>query len=125
MASKTTTPDFEENADVQVVPEDWQWETTREESPTAVTFNTPGEDFVGMYEKRGTIEPEGKDPFDVFLFRGRDGKQYALPTMYALDKAIDNGDILPGVWSRITYVKDINTARGLNPMKDIRIQTRK
>lgn len=105
-------------------PDDWEFETIVEESPTMVIFDTIGDVFIGQYIGIEHIDPaNGKDePFDRFTFRGRDGELYAVNQSYKLEKALE--DVDKGTWVRITYTKDIPTSRNLQPMKDFRIETR-
>lgn len=124
------TPDFETDADVTTTPADWEFETVRDESPIGVTFEKPGEQFIGQFQERRTITREvaanGQDPnFDVFVFLGRDDRPYALPSSYALTEAYEDGLLMNGAWVRVTYVKDIDRGTGKNPMKDLRIEVRK
>ena len=106
-------------------PSEWEWETVVEESATTVIFDTVGDQFVGLYTGSEHIDPDnGKDePFDRFVFQGRDGELYAVNKSFKLETAMQ--DIDPGQWVRITYVKDVPTGRGLNPMKDFRVDVRK
>lgn len=99
-------------------PDGLQWSTIAEESATTVIFDTVGDAFVGRYIGIEHIEPDnGKDePFDRFTFRAKDRELYAVNQSYKLADALK--DVDPGTWVRITYVKDISTKRGLNPMKD-------
>ena len=110
---------------VSEAPDEWEFETLVEESPTMVIFDTIGDVFVGQYVGIEHIDPDnGKDePFDRFNFRARDGELYALNSSYQLVDALKKVD--PGTWVRVTYIKDIPTKRGLNPMKDFRIDVRK
>lgn len=110
---------------VSEAPDEWEFETLVEESPTMVIFDTVGDVFVGQYVGIEHIDPDnGKDePFDRFNFRARDGELYALNSSYQLVDALKKVD--PGTWVRVTYIKDIPTKRGLNPMKDFRIDVRK
>lgn len=127
---KATSPEFENDADVTVTPNDWEFETVRDESPTGVVFEKPGEQFVGQFMRKAHIEREiganGEDKsFDIFVFTGRDSKPYALPSSFALDEAYENGVFEEGKWYQITYVKDIDRGAGKNAMKDLRIAVRK
>jgi hypothetical protein len=113
---------------VSMTPADWEFETVVEESPTTIVFDTIGDVFVGQYI--GTehidlpLDKDGKDQsFDRYTFRGRDGELYALNQSYKIEMGMDKA--APGQWVRITYVKDIPTSRGLQPMKDFRIEVRK
>lgn len=131
-AAKSTpaTPDFDPNADVTAVPDDWNWETIREEVPTGIQFTEKGESFVGNFVEKRHVDREpsadGTDQsFDIYVFTGRDGNPYSLSNSWALDEAYAGGRLVDGVWCRLEYVKDVKTARGLNDMKDIRVQIRK
>lgn len=106
-------------------PEGWEWETISEESPTKVIFDTPGDVFIGEFVGLRHITPDnGKDdPFDVFVFVGRDDAQYSINTSYRLIEGMKN--VPEGAMCRITYTKDVVTGRGLNPMKDFRVDVRK
>lgn len=129
MAAKAAKNVVDETPDVSTVPIDWEFETVVEESATGIIFDTVGDQFVGQYKGTehidpGTVDKEGKSKaFDRFLFVGRDGNLYAVPMSYKLDKAMD--EIEEGQWVRITYVKDIPTGAGLNPMKDFKVEVRK
>lgn len=118
---------------VSTAPDDWEFETVIEESPTHVIFDTPGDVFVGQFVERITITPENppgidpdsklyKSPFDLFTFRGRDGVLYAINPSGKLDKAMDV--VKPGDWTRITLVKHIPSSKG-NDFKDFRVEVRK
>lgn len=105
-------------------PDEWEFETLVDESPTMIIFDTIGDQFVGQYVEKQHIDPDnGKDePFDRFNFRARDGGLYGVNSSYQLVEALEK--IEPHTWVRITYVKDIPTKRGLNPMKDFKIDVR-
>ncbi len=109
---------------ISTAPEDWQFETVVEESPTHVVFDTVGDVFIGQYVDRITITPEtaGKDPFDLFTFRGRDGELYAVNPSGKLDKGMDV--VKPGDWVRLTLTKFIPSNKG-NDFKDFRVEVRK
>lgn len=129
-AGKSVTPDYDANADVTKNVEDWEWETARDETPTGVVFEAPGETFIGQYLERRTVAREPLadgtgGPFNLHVFTGRDGKPYALSDSFALDEAYEDGSLKSGQWVRITFIKEIKTKRGLNPMKDLKIDIRK
>lgn len=129
-AKKTTTPEFETDADVQVTPSDWEFETVREESPIGVVFEKPGEQFIGRFERKHIVNREpnakGEDTsFTLFVFTGRDQRPYGLPSSFALEEAYENDVFKVGDWVRITYIKDIDRGVGKNAMKDLRIDIRK
>jgi hypothetical protein len=115
----------EETPDVSTVPGDWEFETVAEESATVIIFDTVGDQFVGQYQGIEHIDPgtEDQEAFDRFLFRGRDGKMYAVPQSFKLRNAME--DIDQNKWVRITYVKDIPTGRKLQPMKDFVVEVKK
>jgi len=117
-----------EEPDVSTAPADWEFETVVEESPTTIVFDTIGDIFIGQYVGTDHIElpldKDGKDQsFDRYTFRGRDGELYAINKSYKLESGMDK--VEAGQWVRFTYMKDIPTARGLQPMKDFRIDIRK
>jgi len=131
MAKRTAVINPEEMADevmpdtslVSAAPDDWEFETIIEESPTHVVFDTEGDVFVGQYVDRVTIEPEsGKDPFDLFRFRGRDGELYAVNPSGKLDKGMSA--VKAGDWVRLTLIKFIPSTKG-NPFKDFRVEVKK
>lgn len=124
-AKKAAIPATVNAGDVSTAPDDWEFETLVEESPTMVIFDTIGDVFIGQYIGIEHIDPaNGKDePFDRFTFRGRDGELYAVNQSYKLQTALE--DVDKGTWIRITYTKDIPTSRNLQPMKDFRIDVRK
>lgn len=129
-AKSAKTTDFQADADVTAAPDDWEFETVREEAPIGVVFDTFGDSFVGQFVRKHHVsrEPNAKREdmsFDLYVFTGRDEKPYALPNSYVLDEAYENELLVPGKWVRITYVKDIKTSAGLNDMKDFRIEVRK
>lgn len=115
----TNTPIPSANAD------EWEWENVVEASPSRVIFDTIGDEFIGQFIGEEEIDPGTgeEDVFSLYLFRGRDGELYGINKSYKLAQAMDK--IEPGSWVKIQYVKDINTGRGLNPMKDFRIDVRK
>ena len=124
----TTEDDFEANADVSYSPEGWEWETVEEGAPTKILFDTIGDSFVGQYIDDEHVDREptanGEDmSFVLFIFRGRDGDRYAINKSFALEEAMKKVD--RGAWCRITYIKDIPTARKQNDMKDFRVDVRK
>jgi hypothetical protein len=128
--AKKTTSDFEENADVQVAPDDWEWETAAEGAPTGVVFETIGDTFVGQYLRTQHVDREpaadGSDQsFSLYLFKGRDGELYSLNQSYSLKEAFEDGIISENTWCRITYIKDVKVANWPTPMKSFRIDVRK
>lgn len=113
-----------EEGDVSSVPSDWEFETVSAESAARVVFDTIGDVFVGQYVQEQTITPEnGDEPFDLYIFTGRDGNSYSINKSWKIAQAMD--DVKPDEWVRITYVKDIETKRGLNPMKDFKVEVRR
>lgn len=126
-ATKATAKPAETDVNVSYSPEDWEWETVAEESPTRVVFDTLGDTFVGQYVGDQHIEQEpdedGKDQsFDLFLFRGRDSELYAVNHSYKLIEAMEK--VTEGDWVRIVFVKEIPSKRG-NPLKDFRVDVKK
>jgi hypothetical protein len=125
---ETVPNEYVEGADVTESPEGWEWETVAEGAANRVVFDTIGDSFVGKYigEEHVALEPasDGSDPsFDLYNFRGRDGELYAINKSYALEKAMEK--VNAGDWCRVTYIKDVKTARKLNDMKDFRVDIRK
>jgi hypothetical protein len=108
-------------------PDDWEFETVADASPTKVLFDTIGDCFVGQYEGIQHIVPDtiipGKiEEFDLYTFRGRDGQLYGINKSYKMSKGMDAVKI--GDWVRITYVANIDV-RQAEPMKDLKIEVRK
>lgn len=131
MARKTDT-DAVSAASLADAPDDWEWDRVAEESPAKVEFDTIGDTFIGQYAGTQHVEQEEIDKatgerkdtsFDLFLFRGRDGKLYAINTSWKLREAMES--VAKGSWVRIQYVADIPTKRGQNPMKDFTVDVRK
>lgn len=129
--AQTDRPDFvdpatlddEPNAELlSTAPDDWEFETIADESPMRVVFDTLGDVFIGRYVGKDHITPENEDPFDLFTFRGRDEKLYAVNTSYKLVEAMEK--VQAGQWVRLTYVKDIPSKKG-NPMKDFKVDVKK
>jgi hypothetical protein len=128
--TRNDKPAVAETPDVSTVPDDWEFETVADASPTVVIFDTVGDQFVGQYKGKELIDPGTVDPetgkssaFERFVFKGRDGELYAIPMSYKLNDAME--DIDNDKWVRITYVKDIPTGRKLNPMKDFVVEVKK
>jgi hypothetical protein len=108
---------------VTTAPDDWEFETVSEESATVVIFESPGDAFIGKYEGVENIIPDKGEPFSRYAFRGRDGARYAINKSYQLNAGMDA--VAQGSWVRITLVKEVPTSRGLEPMKDFRIEVKK
>lgn len=106
-------------------PDDWEFETIAEAAPTRVVFDTIGDVFIGQYQGIEHIVPEDSkvEPFDLFIFLGRDGNRYSVNTSYKLEKALADVDV--DTWVRLKYVNDIPTGRGLQPMKDFVVSVKK
>jgi len=126
-ARKATKPVEPDISDVSTAPDEWEFETVAEEAPTRVVFDEFGDVFVGQYVGTEHIEQpideKGIDQsFDLLNFRARDGQLYAINSSYKLVEAM--GKVDEGDWVRITYVKDLPTKRGLNPMKDFVVDRR-
>lgn len=108
---------------------DSEWTTVTEGAATQVKFDKIGDVFIGTKVGKRTIDPQnGKDdPFDVWEFHAAeqpglsDGELVNVPTSYGLR---DLENVPDGTLCRLEYVKDIPTARGLNPMKSFIIQTK-
>jgi hypothetical protein len=134
-APKKTAPtktvqsdDFDPSADVTVSPESWEWETVEEGASIRVIFETVGDSFIGQFIGREHVDREpaadGTDQsFDLLLFRGRDTERYTINVSFALDEAMKKVNL--NEWVRITYIKDVKTARKLNDMKDFRVDVRR
>lgn len=127
-ATESTVDEHVSTVDVSTSPEGWEWDTVAEESATTVIFDEIGDVFIGQYIGEEHIEQEpdkdGKDQsFDRYVFRGRDGSRYAVNKSYKLNEAMET--VGTDQWVRITYVADITTKRGLNPMKDFRVDVRR
>ena len=108
-------------------PEEWEFETVIDEVPTRIKFETPGESVILQYVRKEHVDQpvdrEGKDQsFDLLIWKGRDGKPYSLNVSYKLDQAMEF--VKPEDWCRLTYVKDVPTARNQNPMQDIKVERR-
>lgn len=102
----------------------WEWETVAEETGIKVVFDTIGDTFIGQYLGRVTITPKnGDEPFDLFNFRGTDGRMYSLNTSHKLEEAFES--IPTGTWTRTVYIKDVPVPRRPEPMKDFRVDVRK
>lgn len=119
--------DFDESL-LTTAPDDWEFETVAEESPTVVIFDNIGDAFIGQYTGiehiDQPVDDQGNDQsFDRLRFVGRDGNPYAINTSFKLKEAFE--DVDEGMWVRITYVKDIPTGRKLNPMKDFKVEVRR
>lgn len=105
-------------------PDDWDWTNVAEESAIRVVFDTIGDVFVGQYVGVDHVkaEKDGKDAsFDLYVFRGQDGKLYALNQSFKLVQAMDQ--VSEGTWVRVTYVADVPTKQP-QPMKDFRVDVR-
>lgn len=107
--------------------ENESWEVVTEESPTKVIFDTIGDLFIGDYAGAMTVpadqniskdHPEG-EAFDLYLFRGLDGKLYSFNKSTKLELAMEKVSVSQRC--RLTYVGDVPTKRGQHPMKDITV----
>lgn len=104
-------------------PDDWEFETVVDESPVRIIFDTEGDTFIGQFEGRKTITPDnGDDPFDIFVFRGRDERLYSVNTSTKLDGVLTNET--EGKWVKLELIKLIPSKKG-QPFKDFRISVRK
>lgn len=125
---EAVTAEYDPEANVQVAPDDWEWETVQDETPIGVVFEEIGDTFIGQYTGIRHVDREpsadGKDQsFDLFVFRGRDGKPYSLNNSFILAQAMGNVEV--GNWCRIKYVKNVEVANWSSPMKDFTIDIRK
>lgn len=136
MARKTNAV----NADVEPVeevdmemlttaPDDWEFETVSDEIPTRINFTDVGDSVVLQYNKEIYVEQEpdkdGKDQsFWLYLWVGRDGRPYSINKSWKLEQAMKDGAISKDDWCRLTFVKELETSRGLNAMKDIKVEKR-
>lgn len=130
MVTQNAAP--EDNADgvdvalVTTAPDDWEFETVHDESPTIVMFEEIGETFIGQYAGQKHVEMppdnDGRDQsFDIYRFRGRDNALYGIYNSYAMDEGMRKVD--EGAWVRITFVSEIPAKKG-QPMKNLRIDVR-
>lgn len=122
-AKKTATSAIDPNS-----PENWEWETKKEAAAIKIIFDTIGDTFIGQYTSKEYIQNEpaadGTDrSFWVFNFYGTNGELYAIGESYSLTEGME--DVDPGQWVRLTYVRDVPTARKLNPMKSFKVEVRK
>jgi hypothetical protein len=104
-----------------------QWTTINAGAATQIKFDTIGDVFIGTLLGSRTITPEHDEPFDVWEFEATeqdglaDGELVNLSQSYALR---DLGNVATGTLCRIEYLKDVPTAKGLNPMKSFLIQVK-
>lgn len=98
------------------------WEMLQEESAEGFKFENIGDQLVGVYRSIEHIEPEEGEPFDRVVLDTDEGP-VAIPTSYSVMRAIGKAE--PGDRLRITYIRDIQTSRGLNPMKDFRVEVQR
>lgn len=100
------------------------WETVREESPTVIIFDTPGDRFTGVYQGKETIHnPQDGEDFDRHRFTGLDSKPYAINDSWTLQDGLK--DVAVGSLVRLTYTKNVETGRKLNPMKDVKVEVKR
>ncbi len=129
MASKKDQADQADPRDYSFLtnaPEDWEFETVVDKAAMLYEFDTIGDVFIGQFEGVDHIVPDNGDPeFDRYNFRGRDGELYCINPSYKIQGAQEDELWNKGDWVRMTYVADIPTKRGLNPMKDIKIEVRR
>lgn len=106
-----------------VAPADWNFTTVSDVSPTAVELEL-GESIILHFEGIEHIVPDNAkdEPFDLLIFTGRDDERYSMNPSYKLSRYFKDA---PMEWYRITLVKEIETGRGLNSMKDYRIEMKK
>lgn len=130
MVAENAAPEEVDGVDLEMVttaPDDWEFETHTDQSPTHVEFTDPGDSFVGQFQEVRHIVPDkGGDEFDLLIFKGRDGNPYSIAPGYKLEKAFIKGDpkpIEPGTWCRVTLVQLVNTS-AKEPMKDYKVETR-
>lgn len=122
-----TPEDAVDTAMLTTAPDDWEFETVTDETPTRISFDTFGESVILQYVEQIHVDQEpdkeGKDrSFDLLIWKGRDGKPYSLNVSYKLKQAMET--VVPGDWCRLTYIKDVPTARNMNPMQDIKVERR-
>lgn len=106
-------------------PDDWEFSTEVAEAPIQVELEL-GESIVLYFEGIEHIVPDGAktadDAFDLLTFTGRDGVRYAMNPGYKLDRYFRSAE---PAWYRITLIKELPTGRGLNPMKDYKVEKKK
>lgn len=109
-----------------------EWTTIQEESPSVLVFDAIGDQFIGRYIGPEEVTPEGDDPFTRYTFRAEgnpeatgllDGTLVAINSSWRMESAMSKAQA--GELCRITYIKDIPTKRGLNPMKDFRVDVKR
>lgn len=131
-ATPVNEPEEIDTTLLTTAPDDWEFETVAEESATTVILEDEGDQFIGQYVGQDKIEFEAIDQetkevktetFERFVFRARDNRLYAMNKSYKLDEAMSK--VQPEQWVRITLVKNIETKRGLNPMKDFRVEVKR
>lgn len=111
-------------ANRQATQDEDEWTTVAEESATRIIFDTIGDQFTGTY--LGTEEiphPQTGELMRYLMFRGTQAEQkgelFSTSASWKLEDAFKA--IEPGTKVRITYVKNVETSRGPNKMKDYRI----
>lgn len=124
MANKSQT-----DSNIDFIGTDDDWETVVEESGRKITFEQPGDSFVGVYVGTTTIEQTGfekdgtpKQAFDQQRFRDTEGNLWAINGGHKLREglqAVEEGEIV-----RIVYMGDIDTGQP-SPMKDFRVDRKK
>lgn len=99
------------------------WTTAYEGSANRLVFDTPGDQWTGIYEGNTVIHNEktGED-YDYAQFRSLENNElYQISLGYALRNGLET--VPPGSLTRLTYLRDIDTSNGKQaPMKDIKVE---
>jgi len=104
-------------------PKNDEWTTVADESPSRVVFDTVGDEFIGTYVEKVTINnPKNGEDFDQYVFRGTDGNLYGTNSSFSLARGM--AKVTAGQMVRITYMKNIPIAGQPAPMKDFKIDVK-
>jgi len=106
------------------------WKTVSEDIvtalPTKVTFDSYGDEFIGVYKGPKKVTPGSGEPFTVFLFEAVGDAQFGVGELCSVGSLFALRDTMkkvrPGATVRLTYVQDVQN--GDNEIKDIRVDVR-
>lgn len=87
-----------------------------------VKFDNVGDFFVGTYLGKAEVTTDDGEIIEAHTFENDMGLPVAIWASYDLNRKL--ADIGNGILVRVEYVRDVETKRGLSPMKEFKVQAR-
>lgn len=99
---------------------DWDSADEIKKGFASFKFENKGDVFIGTYSGEGEVVSDDGEIAEAFIFVNEEGVDVGLWKSFDLNRKME--EIPVGAAVRVEYVADIETKRGLNPMKQYSVK---